>query len=469
MFSYNLFNKYSFNIAFISQKGSFTTYADLLEFSKEISDIIKIRSLFFIVCNNSVCSLKAYVSCMINRHVPLLLDSLLSDFFLLEWVEAYEPNFIWLPKYHKLYSKIGILILETEEYGLHEFRCNKALNINDDLALLLTTSGSIGKSKVVRLSYNNILKNSESIAHYLNINCQDKPVTTLPLNYSFGLSIVNSHLIKGASILVTSKSIVEKEFWSFVRNQNATSIAGVPYTFEILKKLNFFKFDLPSLKIILQAGGKLNEELFSFFATNCMDKGIKFYAMYGQTEASPRISYLSPEYSRIKIGSIGKVIPGGELYLSDEENNIIDRPNTQGELVYTGDNVFLGYSYSSSDLSKGDEINRVLYTGDLAYYDEDGFFFIIGRKSRFIKIYGVRIGLDEIENELKKFIPECACIGIDNLITIFLTDESFKDLVIHYLSLNYLMFKKSWEIKIINSIPKNESGKILYNRLVEFL
>ena len=269
---------------------------------------------------------------------------------------------------------------------------------------------------MVRQSYNNILSNTESIVEYLNLDSTERPITTLPMNYTYGLSIINSHLYAGATILLTENTLIQKEFWNFFKTEQATSFGGVPYTYEMLKKLRFSRMNLPSLRYMTQAGGKLSPELHKEFAQDCIDKNRKFIVMYGQTEATARMAYLPSEYALKKYGSMGIAIPGGSFSLIDDNGNEITEDNITGELIYKGANVTLGYAESRSDLIKGDENHGVLLTGDMAKRDKDGFYYIVGRKKRFLKMFGKRVNLDEVERIIKSEYSflDCACDGTDD-------------------------------------------------------
>jgi long-chain acyl-CoA synthetase len=307
--------------------------------------------------------------------------------------------------------------------------------------------------------------NATSIAEYLSINEDERPVTTLPMSYSFGLSIINSHLLKGATILLTSKTLMEKDFWSFMKTLNATSISGVPYTYEILKKLRFFRMDIPSLKTMTQAGGKLNNDLNKEFSEYSIQTGRRFFVMYGQTEATARMSYLPHQYSLSKIGSMGIAIPGGEFSIIDDKGANLDGPEVIGELVYKGKNVSLGYAECGDDLKKEDENKGVLYTGDIAKRDSDNFYYIVGRKKRFIKIFGNRVNLDETERLLKNIIPDCACAGEDDHMIIYITDKTRLEEVRNYISTKTGINHIAFTVKHIAEIPKNSSGKTIYSKL----
>ena len=285
------------------------------------------------------------------------------------------------------------------------------------------------------------------------------------MNYTYGLSIINSHLLTGATILLTSKTLMEKGFWKFFKEQNASSFGGVPYTYEMLKKLRFFRMNFPSLKTITQAGGKLPVELTREFAEYSQTTNVRFFVMYGQTEATARMSYLPYKYALAKCGSIGVVIPGGEFGLIDDKGNTITEPEGIGELVYKGDNVMLGYAECGEDLKKGDERGGVLATGDLARCDADGFYYIMGRKNRLIKLYGNRVNLDECEHMLKTMIPDCACAGSDDNMLIFITEYGKKEQVRRFIAGKTGINPGVFHIKCVTEIPKNEAGKTIYAAL----
>lgn len=284
--------------------------------------------------------------------------------------------------------------------------------------------------------------------------------------YSFGLSIINSHLLSGSTLLLTPASYVEREFWQFANENSFTSFSGVPYTFEIMKKLKLWKQPMPTLRTLTQAGGKLSNELLQFFMEKYNPQGVKFYLMYGQTEATARMSYLEPEFGLSKLGSIGKGIPGGTFSLQDDDGQVIETANEVGELVYEGDNVCLGYAEGAADLMKEDENHGVLHTGDLAYRDEDGFYFIAGRKKRFLKLFGNRISLDYVETLLKDKLKECVCVGDDSKLIIYTTDNDYnEDEIIDFIVGRTKIVRTVFFVRHIDAIPRSESGKIQYKQL----
>lgn len=457
------FKEFENAIAAIDESGSMT-YRELESEGNALAEVVGERCLVFNLCRNSFGSLAGYTGFINNNIVPLLLDENINIELLNMLIETYKPAFIWVAsectdkfEFPVIYESLGFALLKTvcEPFALY-----------DELALLLTTSGSTGSPKLVRQSYKNIISNAEAIVEYLELTADERPITTLPMNYTYGLSIINSHLLVGASILMTEKSLMQKEFWSFFEENNATSFGGVPYTYEILKKLRFFKKELPSLRYMTQAGGKLSPELHKEFAEYSIETGKRFYVMYGQTEATARMSYLPYKKSLDKYGSMGIAVPGGEFRLIDVNGNEITESETVGELVYKGENVTLGYAECVDDLSKGDERNGVLITGDMAKRDKDGYYFVVGRKKRFLKIFGNRVNLDETERMIKtKFEIDCACAGIDDKMTIYLTDADYEKEVKLFVAEKTGLNPVAFEIRAIDEIPKNEAGKTLYSKL----
>ena len=457
-------DKYASNTAIITEKSEYS-YSDLLSFSDAIGKQIENRCVVFSVCNNSFESLAGYIGFMRAGAVLLLIHDSIHNSFFINLLDIYKPKFIYMPSEKsdliinsfKIYSSTDYILFKTDyklDYDLH-----------DDLAILLSTSGSTGNPKLVRQSYKNIYSNAESITKYLSITSDDRPVTTMPMAYSYALSIINSHLMKGASIILNDLTLMERRFWQLIKKKKATTFGGVPYIFEMLKKLSFTNMDLPSLRYITQAGGKLSPELSAEFVDICTKKNMKFYVMYGQTEASPRMSYLPWEFGKTKLGSIGIPIPGGRFWLEDENGNIIQKNDKPGELVYEGDNVALGYADSYREFCQGDENKGVLRTGDIATRDCDGFYYIISRKRRFLKIYGNRVNLDTLEQIIKELGYDCACQGADDSLIIYLTSDVGIDDVRNHLIKTIKINIKALTILLIDKIPRNNSGKVLYSLL----
>jgi long-chain acyl-CoA synthetase len=461
----NLTKSYANNIAVINDNEEKISYAKFDDHSKYLKDKVPARSLVFSLNKNTLGSIIGYYSFLKNKVVPLMLEAKM-DFELLEnLIATYSPEYLWLPSENTSLFQNAEVVCSIYDYSLIKLECKNKFILNNDLALLLGTSGSTGSPKLVMLTYENIKANALSILEYLSIDEKERPITTLPMSYSFGLSIINSHFYAGATLLLTNRSLLEKEFWTFLKQQKATSLSGVPYTFEILKKLRFSRMELPSLKTLTQAGGKMNNDLNKEFAEFCLENKKRLFVMYGQTEATARMSYLPHKKALSKLGSMGIAIPGGLFSLIDLDGQIINENEVVGELVYQGKNVSLAYAECGNDLAKADKNKGKLITGDMAKRDNDGYYYIVGRKKRFVKIFGNRVNLDETERLLKNTVSDCACIGNDDQIVIYITDESLTDEVRSFISSKTGIHHSAFSIKYINSIPKNTSGKTIYSKL----
>ena len=462
------FSGFANNIALIDEAGEKITYAELQSACDKLVSHITGRSLAFNLCANEKGSLLGYAAFINDGIVPLMLDTALDRSLLTSLISTYRPDYIWLPQHMKGEIPNYSAVCSIWGYALLKTPYKNGYTLYNDLALLLTTSGSTGSPKLVRQSYTNIKANTASIVEYLQLDANERAITTMPMSYTYGLSIINSHLWVGASIILTKKTLMQKEFWQQINNNSATSFGGVPYIYEMLEKLRFFNMDLPALKTMTQAGGKLSPELHRKFARYAQTSGKSFIVMYGQTEATARMSYLPAKMSIEKYGSMGIAIPGGELSLINIDGSEITQPDIVGELVFKGANVALGYAETSADLSKGDENGGVLLTGDMAKRDADGYYYITGRKKRFLKIYGSRVNLDEIERMLNDAFPdiECACSGVDDKMTVYITGDA--DGIIQFLTWKTGINHSAFRAIVVEKIPRNESGKIQYSELSNF-
>lgn len=458
-------SKFSDNLVCILPDGHSHTYSDLQSVTERLCVNMDAHTLVFCMCENNFETLVGYVSFTNNGNVVLMLDSHMEASAFQTLFSIYKPSYIWTGKDTFCQEKFK----ENACFGayvLYDTGKKPAAYLPEQLSVLLTTSGSTGSPKLVRLSKENLLGNARSIVQYLHITQEERPITSLPMYYSYGLSVVNSHLLVGATLLLTGYSYIQKEFWDFARRYEATSFSGIPYTYEILKKLKFWTIDLPSLRTLTQAGGKLSNELLQFFIENARQRNVKFYLMYGQTEATARMSYLPPEYGLSKLGSIGYGIPGGTFSLADEDGNLINGSNVVGELVYQGGNVSLGYAETFADLYKGDENHGILHTGDLAYRDDEGFYFITGRKKRFLKLFGNRISLEYVEMLLAPYLKDCVCVGNDTHLIVYTTDRHYDETaIINVLVDRTKILRKAFIVRQVDAIPRSNTGKVLYKEL----
>jgi long-chain acyl-CoA synthetase len=463
------FNRFQNNIALIESNNTKFSYKELVtEIDGLQNQIREPRSLIFIMTQNNIESLVGYLFAIEFCHVPFLINAEIQQKLLEVLIKSYKPNYLFISE--EIDFKHDEYLQDENGYRNYKiFRQKKRFfhDLNPDLALLLSTSGSTGNPKLIRISKANIESNMKVISKYLNLSESDRSITTLPINYTYGLSIINSHLYAGASIILTDTSIVDKHFWQLFDEYQPTSLNGVPYTYQLLKRL-LKPHHLSSLRYMTQAGGHLGSTLQEYFANFANEHHVDFYIMYGQTEATARMSYLSPSRVLDKLDSIGQAIPGGRFELVSEDGTLITSPHELGELIYYGPNVTMGYSESQEDLSLGDKCLGRLATGDLAIMDEEGYYFIQGRKNRYVKVYGVRVNLDDVEKEVVRVVGshEIAIVGIEDRIDIYTVvpiDSNVTIEVANKFGIHPSVFKTNF----INEIPKNQAGKILYSALNE--
>lgn len=451
-------------IAVVDEKGRELSYGDICDFISDFGKKIVYRSVMFCLCDNEIGSLVGYLGCLSNKTVPLLISANIDRELLNNLMEVYKPAYIWLAK-KNINEFSGEIIYESYEYALIR-TSNEVYRINDDLALLLTTSGSTGSPKLVRHTYKNLESNAKNVAAFLGLTDEERGIIDLPMQYTMGLNTINSHLYAGACVLITTQNLMSAEFWKYIKEQKGTNFTGVPFSYELLFKLRFTRMELPYLKTFAQGGGKLVDAMFSDLVNYANETGRRFFATYGTTETSARLAYLPCEVASNKIGSIGKAIPGGEMFLIDSNGKEIEEVEAEGELGYRGPNVTMGYAFCCEDLMKGDEWSGEYLTGDIARRDSEGYYFIIGRKSRFLKLYGLRVSLDRCERLIKdEFNIDCACSGTDERMNIYITDDREKDNVLKFISNKTGIAISGYSVYVVDEILRNESGKIQYEAL----
>ncbi|KWX67359.1 AMP-binding protein [Mycobacterium sp. NAZ190054] len=306
--------------------------------------------------------------------------------------------------------------------GVH-VHSEAARDLHDDLALLMSTSGSTGSPKLVRLSRTNLLANARSIVEYLQIRETDRAATTLPMSYCYGLSVIHSHLLAGAALILTEQSVADDGFWELFTHHRGTTFAGVPYTFELLDRVGFQSKHLPHLRCVTQAGGRMPPERVRKYAALAAGQGWQLFVMYGATEATARMAYLPPELALTRSNAIGRPVPGGAFTIEPVDEWA--EPGT-GELVYRGANVMMGYAHTPADLARGAELDA-LRTGDIARRGEDGLYEVVGRRSRFVKMYGLRLDLAQIETTLAGAGVHALCTDNGDRLAVVATDEHDPD------------------------------------------
>ena len=333
--------------------------------------------------------------------------------------------------------------------------------LHPDLAVLLSTSGSTGKSRYVRLSAGAIQANGEAIASYLELEALDRAALILPFHYSYGLSVLNSHLTAGASVYFPRYGASDAGFAAEMAMAECTNISGVPYSFELLEQAGFRRHDLPELRFMTVAGGRMRPDLAETFRAHLAARQARFFMMYGQTEATARIAYVPPERLAGNLGSIGIAIPGGSLWLADEQGNPVQRDGETGELIYSGPNVMMGYADQRCDLAKGPEITE-LRTGDMGTRDARGFFHVVGRLKRMSKIGGLRLSHEAVEIALGQAGISAAVVGDDERLLALVTSGHTDDQVLRVMMAASNLPRPHLDIDRAQALPRLASGKIDY-------
>ena len=443
-------------IAAIDDSGRSVTYGDICDFSQEFAKHLPQRSLIFLLSENRIGSLLGYTAALSNRIVPLVIGANIEEGLYNHLYELYQPEYLWMPESKAEGKEV---IFTAWEYCLVKTG-NQSTPMYEDLSLLLPTSGSTGSPKLVRHSYRNIEANADNVRRLFKLDGREKAMAILPMHYTMGLSVIASHLLAGATLLLSGRSLLDKGFWATLKE--ATSFTGVPYSYEILTKMRFTRMDFPNLKVITQGGGKLTEAMWNTLTEYARDKGKQFIATYGQSECTARMAYLPAEMALDKVCSIGIAEPGGQLSIVDDNGNESFEGEAQGEMMYRGENVTLGYATCREDLLKGDENHGIMHTGDLARRDADGCYFIIGRLKRFLKIFGLRIGLDEVERMIKaEYKTDCYCKGNDEKLIVLVIAPKLVDVLPAFIEEKTHLFHQKIEVRVVNKILRNEAGKVI--------
>jgi acyl-CoA synthetase (AMP-forming)/AMP-acid ligase II len=413
------------------------------------------RELVFCLCGSDVASVIGYLGAVRARHAVALLAVAAPAHLTEALIDRYRPAFVVGPG-----RDATIPTIRTAPAG-------SSPAVADELGVLLSTSGTTGSPKLVRLSYRNVAANAASIVEYLGIERQERAILSLPIHYSYGLSVLHSHLAIGASLVLTSHSIIRREFWRDASRWSATSFAGVPYSYVMLERTGLLREMLPeTMHTLTVAGGRLDPSSVIAVHDLISVRGGRLFVMYGQTEATARISYVPPEALPDKAHTIGVPIPRGRLTVRSEGEEIAE-PDVEGELVYSGPNVMLGYAEHPGHLAFGDQLQGELHTGDLGSFDEDGFFRVTGRMKRIAKITGLRINLDEIEAAASIYGP-VAAVDAGERILIFrptgaqIAGEDLRRELAHRFGLN----SRAFAVREIERLPIAPSGKLDYETLV---
>jgi len=344
---------------------------------------------------------------------------------------------------------------------------------DNDLAMIIYTSGTTGKPKGVMLSHGNLIANANSIIKYLDLKAEDKIMVVLPFYYSYGISLLTTHIKVGGTLVIDNRFLYPNVILETMEKEEVTGFAGVPSHYNILlRKSALRKYKLENLRYVTQAGGAMAPAMIKEFRETVPHA--QFYVMYGQTEATARLTYLAPEFLGKKIGSIGKAIPGVELEVLNEQCQKV-KPGEIGEIVARGANIMSGYWNSPEETSSVLK-EEGLWTGDLARVDEDGFIYLVARKKEMIKSGANRISPFEIEEVICQMpgVSECAAVGIQDEILgeaiklcVVKNGIDIKDIdILRFCKENLASYKIPKEVEFLASLPKTSTGKIKRSALL---
>lgn len=444
------------NIFLLDDAGQLT-YGEFFEIADKLFLPLS-RGVVAIICDKDRETIIGYGGALRAGIVPLLLDSIAEEGSLLHLIDRYEAEYVWA---RKDITPNGYEELDRfDNQILWRRRSSSGVDtICPDLVALIPTSGSTGDPKTVRLSQQNLTSVTSCIADYLNLDETRRAISLLPLQYSYGLSVLNSIMEARGSYVITDLSPVQRDFWDLVLVHGVTDFSAVPFVFDTIKRMRFSSEILDQLVCVTQAGGHLSPVVTKHFRTLFAPHGISYFTMYGATEASPRIAYLHPDDAEAKHGSVGKPISIGTVKLDGAE------PETsEGELIYHGPNVCLGYATGREDLARGDDFAGILRTGDMARIDDDGFIYITGRLKRFVKIHGVSVNLEHVESVIREGGFDCHLLGRENIISV-VSQQDYGEQILHFAKKRFTFHPSVWRSVVVDQIPRTSSDKVDYASL----
>jgi len=418
------------------------------------------KAVVFLYTDNMIGSAEVFLNFLQSSFTVTLLSPQLDIQFKLELEQLYQPYYIYDPSRTEIE---GFNLYDASaRIQLFKNLSDPGYPVHEEIKVLLSTSGTTGSPKFVKLSEENLVQNAYSILEFLPIKASDVTPLNVPIIFVYGLSIFTSNCIAGGKMICTNKDILQKTFWEDFEKYECTSIGGVPYVYEMLNRIGFFKKEYPSLRYMTQTGGILNHTLVQVLAEHGKKHQTQFFVMYGQTEAAGRMAYLPPEDLFTKNTSIGIPIKNGSFEIDPDSN----------ELIYLGPNIFGGYARRQEDLTSFDH-NEKLYTGDVARKDNDGYYYIIGRIKRIVKLFGTRMNLDEVELILKNAMngETFVCMGIEDksIMVLHLNEELTADQVKTVLRDKLNIHPSMVKVKFVESVPLTPNGKIDYSTAIQLI
>ncbi|MBZ4043702.1 AMP-binding protein [Flavobacterium hibisci] len=423
-------------------------------------EIENLRSVVFIYNDNQLPAIETLLNFYQSRFTIALLGQGTNTDFKENLEAKYTPYYIYDPSRNSIEGYTAVHVSDT--IVLFRRNENSIYPIHPKIKLLLSTSGTTGSPKFVRLSVENLVQNAKSILEYLPIKSDDVVPLNVPVHSVYGMSIFNTNCIKAHQIVCTDKDVFQKDFWSDLKHYGYATLGGVPYFYEMLHSIGFFRKDYPSLRYFTHGGGMLSHKLIEIISEYNEKFDKQFFAQYGQTEASGRMSFLPPKDLLRKATSIGRAIKNGRFEIDNETS----------ELIYYGPNIFGGYAERRADLQFYDQEEK-LHTGDQARVDAEGYYYITGRLKRIVKLFGIRINLDEIELLLKNTLggQTFICLNIhDKHLAVLYTDENVnKEVIVNVLKAKLSLHSSSLKVIYLDTVPLTANGKVNYPVIKESL
>lgn len=439
-------------IAIADDKGNRITYRELVKEAEELSRYMDERSLVFILCDHQMETAKFIYEILYLNRVPLLLSDDMGMEFIHNLIAVYKPQYIYCRRDHEIgneyYREAELdkhIVLKTgkERYKIHP-----------DVALLLSTSGTTGSPKLVKLSYDNLYHNAENVCSLMEIHSGQRGITPLSISYVYGLTFCLWHWHCGATLLMTEESVLSNKFREFYEREKAENFAGTPYIYQMLLRIHFWDSEkIKNLHWAMSSGSQMPEK-DQINMVSLMKE--KFWIMYGQTECTGVIAGMNYNEENVKLSSVGRVFDTVKIEIDEKEC----------ELVLKSVCISMGYAQNEKELAEGNINQGTLHTGDVAHIDNEGCIYLLGRLTRYVKILGKRVSLDGIEGYLNNKYPdaEFACIGRDDELSVFHTKpkEDMEKKIKVLLDSNMKIPKKYISCFYLEEIPRYCTGKIMY-------
>jgi len=486
----------------IVYKDRRVTYSQLWFDVCRIADFLKQNGLqdgdrVTLVVENSPEFVASYYAVLAAKGVVVALNTAAKHRDIANWLNHCGANWLIIDEKHGEFAQlhetfndeINLLIVPKDSDSLNTVSSNNWREVNNSYtdstipldidpnkpAAIIYTSGTTGTPKGVTLSHINLSSNVSSIVAYLGLVSDDRILNILPFYYSYGNSVLHTHLAAGATVILENSLTYPHVILEKIVAERATAFSGVPSTFTLLlRRVDFNNYDLSSLRYITQAGGPMTPHHIKQITDFLPDAS--FFVMYGQTEATARISYLPPEQLFEKLGSVGIPIPGEEIEIRNNKNQAV-KVNEKGEIYVSGDNVMLGY-WRNEALTSEVIVDGWLKTGDLAYKDEDGYVYITGRSSDMMKVGAHRISPKEIEEVISEIpaVSEVAVVGVPDpmlgecikavVIPNLGVDLSKREIMAHCKK-NLAIYKLPKLVVFTTELPKTASGKVRRFMLID--